>query len=411
MKKILFATTALIATASVASAEVRLSGYGRFGIDYNSGTDISAIGSAADIAAIGAVAAASSAASAAAAAARAAAQATYDAARNAANLAALQAATATAAGAAAQAAADAAALDAIDGTVADSATEITSRLRLQFDMSTETDSGVTFGARFRAQAESRDGVAGGATFNGARFFASYEGFQLLVGNIIGAIENTPGLYLETRTAGLGVDGAGFESLVANVNGEAFNWDAYSSAGTGANGVEVIYNANGFVGHLSYSTDNGAYGTGTTVTGADRFAAFGSYSFGDWTVALSAQSSDILWEDKVMLTVAGDLGQFGVRFAYADNDGLRKVGIYGNMDVGAAGNLVAYVTDEDSVDAADVAAGRNDNRDNVLGSNKREGSGYGIHYSYDLGGGSTFVAGYRRASNGNDTAQAGVYFSF
>jgi outer membrane protein OmpU len=34
MKKILFATTALIATAGMAAAEVRLSGYGRFGLDY-----------------------------------------------------------------------------------------------------------------------------------------------------------------------------------------------------------------------------------------------------------------------------------------------------------------------------------------------------------------------------------------
>jgi len=33
MKKILFATTALIATASVAAADVRISGYGRFGLD------------------------------------------------------------------------------------------------------------------------------------------------------------------------------------------------------------------------------------------------------------------------------------------------------------------------------------------------------------------------------------------
>jgi opacity protein-like surface antigen len=32
MKKILFATTALVATASVAAADVTFSGYGRFGV-------------------------------------------------------------------------------------------------------------------------------------------------------------------------------------------------------------------------------------------------------------------------------------------------------------------------------------------------------------------------------------------
>jgi outer membrane protein OmpU len=37
MKKILIATTALVATAGVAAADVTLSGYGRFGLDHNSG--------------------------------------------------------------------------------------------------------------------------------------------------------------------------------------------------------------------------------------------------------------------------------------------------------------------------------------------------------------------------------------
>ena len=36
MKKVLFATTALVATASVAAADVTLSGGGRFGLVYNS---------------------------------------------------------------------------------------------------------------------------------------------------------------------------------------------------------------------------------------------------------------------------------------------------------------------------------------------------------------------------------------
>ena len=37
MKKVLFATTALIATAGMAAADgnVKISGYGRFGLDYN----------------------------------------------------------------------------------------------------------------------------------------------------------------------------------------------------------------------------------------------------------------------------------------------------------------------------------------------------------------------------------------
>ncbi len=350
MKKVLFATTALIATAGMAAADVKISGYGRFGLDYNEAND-----------------------------------------------------------------------SALPRGV--SSTTITSRLRLQFDMSTETDSGVAFGARFRAQAESRDNTPGGATFNGARFFASYQGLQVGVGNIIGAIENTPGMYLETRTAGTGIDGAGFVSHVANVNGEYFNWDAYSSAGTGVNGIEAIYSAGAFTGHISYSQGNVIGGTGGNQrTGAyaflspgetrlERLAAMASYKFGDWTAAVGYQDSTGAWENKLVASVSGNIGNFGVRVAYADNDGIGKVGLYGNMDIGTASNILVWVTDEDAVSAADVAAGRNDNRDNIALSNQQEGTSFGVHYHYDLGGGASFEAGYRQSSDKNDTFQAGVYFSF
>ncbi|MGD9864458.1 MAG: porin [Pseudodonghicola sp.] len=348
MKKVLFATTALIATASMAAAEVRISGYGRFGLDYNEANGRTA----ADVNIPG------------------------------------------------------------GGTLGASETNITSRLRLQFDMSTETDGGVVLGARFRAQASSANNAPGTAAFNGARFYATYGGFTLGVGNIIGAVENMPGLYLETRSAGLGIDGAGFQSLVTNVNGavsnglalrETSNWDAYSSAGAGANGIEVLYTTGGFTGHISYSNDNGP-------VSVDRTAAMVSYTFGDWTAALAAQSSDIAWEDKTVVSIAGDLGQFGVRLAYADNDGIAKWGLYGNMDIGTASNILIFVTDEDAVSAADVVAGRGDNRD-TAGFEGSEGTGYGIHYSYDLGGGASFEAGASQTSWDNTRVQAGVYFSF
>jgi outer membrane protein OmpU len=349
MKKVLFATTALIATAGMAAADVRISGYGRFGLDYNDGND------------------------------------------------GLPTNTTN-----------------TTDVLEDNATSsITSRLRLQFDMSAETDGGVAFNARFRAQAESRDGNAGGATFNGARFGVSFAGFTVNVGNIIGAIENTPGLYLETRTAGIGIDGAGFESLVTNVNGRAFDWDAYSSAGTGANGVELLYSAGGFNGHISYSKADDSYisdGTGVgpvlpanLIAGTERTALNLAYTFGDWTAAVGYQDSNVQWEDKVLVTVAGDLGMFGVRLAYADNDGISKYGLYGNVEIGAASTLVAYVTNEDDVSAGDIANGRT--------NANAGGTGYGIHYSYDLGGGVSFEAGARNSSRDNTTAQAGVYFSF
>jgi len=365
MKKVLLATTLLVATASVAAADVRISGFARFGLDYNQDNDR------------------------------------------------VRNANGT--------------LGALNGQ---SETSLTSRLRLQFDMSAETDGGVAFGARVRAQTENRDQFGGGTSNGGTgtavitapRMWVTYSGFTLSVGNILGAFDNTPGQYLETRTADIGVDGAGFNSLVTNVNGEAFNWDSFSSGGGGVNGIEVLYSAGAFNGHISYSQQNGILPTPAPITGTSavdrqRTAVSASYTFGDWTAAIGYQDSNHRFEDKLLVTLQGDLGQFGVRLAYADNDGVDKYGLYGNMDIGAASSLVAYVTNEDAVSQADVTAGRNDNRDGSIGAactttcNGGEGTGYGIHYSYDLGGGASFEAGYRRASNDNNTLQAGVYFSF
>ena len=41
----------------------------------------------------------------------------------------------------------------------------------------------------------------------------------------------------------------------------------------------------------------------------------------------------------------------------------------------------------------------------------DGTAYGIHYSYDLGGGTSFEAGAVRNTLKDTTFQAGVYFSF
>ncbi|KIC19875.1 porin [Leisingera sp. ANG-Vp] len=348
MKKVLFATTALIATAGMAAAEVKISGYGRFGLDYN---------------------------------------------------------------------------DANETVVGRDEVNITSRLRIQFDMSAETDGGVTVGARIRAQAESRDGVPGttfvtptgttgsGARFSGAQFHVAYGGLRVNVGNIWGAIDSIPGLYLETRAAGVGIDGAGFQSLVTQTGNNSFDWDTFTSANNGRNGIEALYSAGGFSGHLSYSQSNGGTVAGS-ANGTERTGVHVAYTFGDWTAALGYQDSNVVGEDKILVTVQGDLGQFGVRLAYANNqdsatvaggalDDTDKLGLYGTVELGAASKLVAYVTNEDNPDLTTGA--------NTVGST--DGTGYGIHYSYDLGGGVSFEAGAREASNDNTTVQAGLYFSF
>lgn len=306
MKKILFATTALVATASVAAADVSFSGYGRFG--------------------------------------------------------ALDTGTAS-------------------GTY--------SRLRLQIDMSTEADNGIKFGARLRYQATTTPLPGGGNAgsvnaFNAARFYAKAGGFELGVGNIFGAIEFMPNVYLSgTQSADVGLSGLGFRSLVTNTAQKGYwGWDAYSSGGAGAStrdGVEIRFSQGDFSGHLSYST-----------TGAvDVVAAFVAYKFNGWTVALGMQDSDVNTNDKTVLTVGGKIGDANVALAYADNDGVGKFAIKGVVPVGAATKVSAFVASEDGA-----------------------GESYGLGISHSLGGGASIEAGYSSDDpSNNDRWDMGIRFNF
>lgn len=362
MKKILFATTALVATAGVAAADVTVGGNARFGIGYDSGGAPGFEGTGG-----------------------------YPSNGN---------------------------DRAVNGR---SKTDIISRFRLQFDVTSEMDNGVTIGGRVRAEADNElwrgknpNVDPGGLPTNNAaqvmlwsapRLFATYGGLTLGVGNINGALESTPGLYLPTRSGGNGLDGMQYQSNAFNVNNEYFNWDYYDSDGNvSSNGVEVIYNVGGFGTHVSYSKADGP-------TGIDVLALNASYKFANYTIAATVQDSNAMWTDKAGITLQGDFGNFGLKLAYGDNEGIDKVMLAGSYDISAATTLVGWVADEGGVSAADLALGRNDNRDGVAGSNAQEGVGFGIHLAHDLGGGVSFETGYQRASNDNKQFQAGVAFSF
>ncbi|KIC18080.1 MULTISPECIES: porin [unclassified Leisingera] len=335
MKKVLFATTALIATAGMAAAEVKVSGYGRFGLDWNEANDVVA---------------------------------------------------------------------------GRSDTNITSRFRLQFDASTETDGGVTVGGRIRAQAESRDGTPGTAAWSAPQFHVAYGGLRVNVGNIWGAIDSAPGLYLNTTSVGTGIDGMGFNSLAIGNN---FNWDTFTSAGAGRNGIEAIYSAGGFTGHVSYSQSNGGTVAGS-AQGLERTAIMLSYSFGDYFVTGAYQSEDngaivtkasgateSSGDGMGFFAVGGDFGQFGATLSYGTTETADSVTLAGEAEIGAASTIVAWVNSTDI------------ETDVVAGMDRTDGTAFGINYEYDLGGGVTFVAGYVQtaAATNENSLQAGLHFSF
>ena len=298
MKKVLFATTALVATASVAAADVTFSGYGRFGVIYQD-------------------------------------------------------------------------------TAAGDTTDVTSRLRLQIDVSAESDAGVTFGARTRFQTAEGEGDTG---MNGVRFFARSGGLEVGVGNIFGAIEFMPGMY----PIDLGLTGLGYQYTAYSTGGA----DAYSSGGagdSGNNGVEVLYSAGDFSAHLSASESDG------TVGDSDRLAAHVAYKWNGWTFALAAQDSDNAADTEFAATVGGSFGFADVTLAYADNGTAGDhIVLAGRFDVGAATNIEVYVADADAY--ADTS--------------------FGIDFNHDMGGGTSLRGGIASLGNNDEVrADMGVRFNF
>ena len=298
MKKVLFATTALVATAGVAAADVTFGGYGRFGVLY---------------------------------------------------------------------------MENVSGT---DETNVTSRLRLQIDMSAESDMGVSFGARARIN---QDNGGSGTGFNGVRFFAKSGGVEVGVGNIYGALEFMPGMY----PIDLGLTGLGYDYTAYNFRG-----DAYSSGGAGAsqqNGVEVMYSMGDLSMHVSASDVS------------NRVAAHVAYKMNDWTFALGAQDSDNVADTEFAMSVGGTVGPAAVTLAYAKNGDDTGVGtttgdhfvLAAKFDVGAATNVEVYVADADYF--AETS--------------------YGVDFNHDLGGGTSLRGGVASRGNGLVRADLGVRFNF
>lgn len=271
-------------------------------------------------------------------------------------------------------------------------TSLEKRMTVNVDGSTTADNGVTFGARVRIRSDENAGTA----VSGARVFARAGGLTVAAGNILGAIESMPNLYGPS----VGLTGLGWQGLVTNVAGAghaAFDWDSFSSRGNGAEGIEAIYTMGDFTGHLSYSA-NGLRGIAPGSSGR-RVAAYGSYTFSGWTVALGIQDSNVVAggvEDKVVLTASGKIGEFGVGFGAAQNgkgaNKINKFAINGSYTMGAT-TISGYVAQQGA------AAG-------VLSR-----ATYGIGASYNMGGGASLVGGIERTTAKTTRADIGVSFRF
>jgi outer membrane protein OmpU len=389
MKKLLIATTALVATAGFAAAEITFSGGARFGVVHtgkiaagaatvgvldeigesvNTGAGVEGDESiAADVAEIeqarvDAITAqldldqdvqselVGSAA--------------YDAAVDAAAdgqelIAALTASQAAAAGAAGSAAKK-------------SKNDVYNRITFNIDGSVVTDTGVEFFGKVRIRGGNKGDVATVAsTISAPRVGVNVGSLTVAVGNINGAVDSTAGIYAGT----VGLTGLGYSNLVVG------GFDGFSSGGGGSNGVEVIYSMNGLGMHLSHSK----------LAAGDRTAVALTYAFGDWSVGLAHQSADLVVEEFTMVRVDGKIGDLTLGAAFGDND--VSIGdqfrVNAGFSVGAGTDITVYVKDTDLVGAE---------------------TAFGVGFTHSLGG-ATLAGGVAENAKGNTVADLGVRFNF
>ena len=289
MKKVLFATTALIATASVAAAEVKFSGYGRFGIAYKEDRT----GTVPNI-----------------------------------DTTTTPPTTGTA-------------------TVDTDNTILVSRFRLNIDGTAETDGGVEFSARVRLQADedAGNGEANSAGLNGARFSVIYGGLRVDAGNVAGSFDNLANYYgteiglelfagqysgvdynfLAYSSTGSGSNAVFFQYAVGDFSfGASYDQATFAVNGVPQDGdrwdISATYAFNNITAALAYGQTKASVNSSSTKESLTVFTL--GAEFGNFTGSLFVADDDVV-------NAARNGTAYGVSGAYTVGSATTLQFVYGD----------------------------------------------------------------------------------
>jgi len=263
-------------------------------------------------------------------------------------------------------------------------TILVSRLRINIDASAETESGVKFGSRVRLQADENNetGEAQEAKLNGANFYVEYGGLQVVVGNVAGAFDNLSGYYGSEP---------GLENFIGQYSGVDYSFLAYATGKPGANAAFFNYELGDFAFAASYDPDGDKDN--------DRWDMSATYAFGNVTAAVAHGQND-MDESLTVLTLAGKWGDFSGTLFVADDDVSKEAdngtayGVSAAYKVGAATTLNFAYGD---------------------GSADNDKQQYGVGAIYDLGGGASLRGGIGQSKVGDKDgilqADFGAQFNF
>jgi outer membrane protein OmpU len=271
----------------------------------------------------------------------------------------------------------------------------TSRIRISFAASGETDAGLAFGGSIRADNAGGFNIqdSQGNTLGDDNFSTANQPLSLSGGG--GVLGQAGSVFIEGAFGKLSmgdVDGAA-EAAVGYVSGVGLtglsdlNENAYI-AGVGPNLPGALYEYSGGDWAVYISSSNSATLIGTEAD-AIAWAIGGSYSFGNFSVALGYEDNDA----GTTHTIGGVTASFG---------GFTAKAIYGVAD-GDIDDDQWAVSGDYTFGATTVTAYYSDIFDR---------DAYGVGAAYDLGGGASLVAGYARNDTADDDAyDFGVSFTF
>lgn len=274
-----------------------------------------------------------------------------------------------------------------------SGVNIQSRARFTVTMTGETDSGLSFGAKFRpgngAYNESRD------TFSSATTVWAEGAYgKLTVGDVDSAIEQAIGDLPE-----VGASGLEFQNELFYLATDAF--EDHNNKG-------VVYQYKFGDVELLASFEDAYYAYGGTKWGDGNSWSLGAkYSMNQYTFGIGYSSGENFGDGRVDswgISAEGDFNGFVGKFVYVessdDNDKLKQIGLGGTYTLANGVGLQGFYKTERWEDAGNV---------NTLG----------LGASYDLGGGAEVKGGivYAKDKDGSGSnfsrtiADVGLKFKF
>ena len=292
-----------------------------------------------------------------------------------------------------------------------------SRIRAKFNLSGESDSGLSFGGAFRV--DQTDGSGGASAHNGGKgsIFVSGAFGTIEMGDTVGAAEAV--LFDLPEIGFTDLDHHAIDGSNGANEGEFLTGDG-SDGITKANNPSLLYtySFNDFTIAASL-TDGQKSNPGSAGATADDDQAFGlaaSYAYGDYTVGIAYEAIDYAVagpKNTEALTIGGS-ANFADTTVYALYTKFKNTNYVGGQKYGFDDVIGLGV--KSKFDATTVSAyvkQINFNGPAAAYGNKKQVTTYGIGAAYNLGGGASVVGGIADSSAPNTDAVAdlGLKFSF